>query len=219
MNTRPSNLSQSMSSQHKTILQHFHNSSLIFQKTADLTYTNEVPTSVYNPSGMYGLKAMGVSCKLNRNNFSLEILLRWPSCQAHSWVNNGTCVTMTATSTETFVLWRTDFISRDMRKYSIRLKSIIALHIYILLRRVKASEILIADQTFQPSSIAECQVAEWLSLSLSPWPLMLIRASFTKLSHRSNWFNLSDTLFVLRSFSLLFLYLKTNSFCWNCLTV
>merc|ERR1719411_1591574 len=29
------------------------------QKTADLTYTNEVPTSVYNPSGMYGLKAMG----------------------------------------------------------------------------------------------------------------------------------------------------------------
>ena len=36
---------------------------LIFQKTADLTYTNEVPTSVYNPSGMYGLKAMGVSFK------------------------------------------------------------------------------------------------------------------------------------------------------------
>ena len=36
----------------------------IFQKTADLTYTNEVPTSVYNPSGMYGLKAMGVSCKI-----------------------------------------------------------------------------------------------------------------------------------------------------------
>ena len=32
-----------------------------FQKTADLTYTNEIPTSVYNPSGMYGLKAMGVS--------------------------------------------------------------------------------------------------------------------------------------------------------------
>jgi len=30
------------------------------QKTADLSYTNEVPTSVYNPSGMYGLKAMGV---------------------------------------------------------------------------------------------------------------------------------------------------------------
>jgi len=29
------------------------------QKTADLTYTNEIPTSVYNPSGMYGLKAMG----------------------------------------------------------------------------------------------------------------------------------------------------------------
>jgi len=29
------------------------------QKTADLSYTNEVPTSVYNPSGMYGLKAMG----------------------------------------------------------------------------------------------------------------------------------------------------------------
>ena len=33
----------------------------IFQKTADLTYSNEIPTSVYNPSGMYGLKAMGVS--------------------------------------------------------------------------------------------------------------------------------------------------------------
>jgi len=31
------------------------------QKTADLTYSNEIPTSVYNPSGMYGLKAMGVS--------------------------------------------------------------------------------------------------------------------------------------------------------------
>merc|ERR1719481_1291259 len=29
------------------------------QKTADLSYTNEIPTSVYNPSGMYGLKAMG----------------------------------------------------------------------------------------------------------------------------------------------------------------
>merc|ERR1719189_3231553 len=29
------------------------------QKTADLTYSNEIPTSVYNPSGMYGLKAMG----------------------------------------------------------------------------------------------------------------------------------------------------------------
>merc|ERR550525_2252222 len=29
------------------------------QKTADLTYNNEIPTSVYNPSGMYGLKAMG----------------------------------------------------------------------------------------------------------------------------------------------------------------
>ena len=35
-----------------------------FQKTADLTYTNEIPTSVYNPSGMYGLKAMGVSRRL-----------------------------------------------------------------------------------------------------------------------------------------------------------
>ena len=33
----------------------------IFQKTADLTYSNEIPTSVYNPSGMYGLKVMGVS--------------------------------------------------------------------------------------------------------------------------------------------------------------
>merc|ERR1712018_746856 len=31
------------------------------QKTADLTYSNEIPTSVYNPSGMYGLKAMGSS--------------------------------------------------------------------------------------------------------------------------------------------------------------
>merc|ERR1712039_50761 len=29
------------------------------QKTADLTYSNEIPTSVYNPSGMYGLKVMG----------------------------------------------------------------------------------------------------------------------------------------------------------------
>merc|ERR1711992_308367 len=29
------------------------------QKTADLTYSNEIPTSVYNPSGIYGLKAMG----------------------------------------------------------------------------------------------------------------------------------------------------------------
>merc|ERR1712018_552931 len=29
------------------------------QKTADLTYSNEIPTSVYTPSGMYGLKAMG----------------------------------------------------------------------------------------------------------------------------------------------------------------
>merc|ERR1711981_670811 len=27
------------------------------QKTADLTYSNEIPTSVYNPSGMYGQKA------------------------------------------------------------------------------------------------------------------------------------------------------------------
>merc|ERR1712018_406114 len=29
------------------------------RKTADLTYSNEIPTSVYNPSGLYGLKAMG----------------------------------------------------------------------------------------------------------------------------------------------------------------
>merc|ERR1711910_102368 len=29
------------------------------QKTADLTYSNEIPTSIYNPSGIYGLKAMG----------------------------------------------------------------------------------------------------------------------------------------------------------------
>merc|ERR1711973_460051 len=29
------------------------------QKTADLTYNNEIPTSIYNPSGIYGLKAMG----------------------------------------------------------------------------------------------------------------------------------------------------------------
>merc|ERR1711863_199623 len=29
------------------------------QKTADLSYSNEIPTSVYNPSGMYGLKVMG----------------------------------------------------------------------------------------------------------------------------------------------------------------
>merc|ERR1711982_88213 len=34
------------------------------QKTADLSYTNEVPTSVYNPSGMYGLKAMGNMCQI-----------------------------------------------------------------------------------------------------------------------------------------------------------
>merc|ERR1712107_257297 len=34
------------------------------QKTADLTYTNEIPTSVYNPSGMYGLKVMGVSSNI-----------------------------------------------------------------------------------------------------------------------------------------------------------
>merc|ERR1719325_87558 len=31
------------------------------QKTADLTYSNEIPTSVYNPSGMYGLKVMGTA--------------------------------------------------------------------------------------------------------------------------------------------------------------
>ena len=39
----------------------------VFQKTADLTYSNEIPTSVYNPSGMYGLKVMGVSRELYNN--------------------------------------------------------------------------------------------------------------------------------------------------------
>jgi len=28
------------------------------QKTADLTYKNRLPTSLYNPSGLYGLRAM-----------------------------------------------------------------------------------------------------------------------------------------------------------------
>ena len=38
---------------------------VVLQKTADLTYNNEIPTSIYNPSGIYGLKAMGVSLEIN----------------------------------------------------------------------------------------------------------------------------------------------------------
>ena len=62
------------------------------------------------------------------------------------------------------------FVSRDMRKHSIRLKSIIALHIFILLSRVKASEILIADQTFQSQlncRLLSCQVPVSQSLTVA----------------------------------------------------
>ena len=51
-----------------------------FQKTADLTYSNEIPTSVYNPSGMYGLKAMGVSSQLRSDllpNMAIISLSDW----------------------------------------------------------------------------------------------------------------------------------------------
>ena len=49
----------------------------IFQKTADLTYSNEIPTSVYNPSGMYGLKAMGVSFCFSTYIYSSPEVQTW----------------------------------------------------------------------------------------------------------------------------------------------
>ena len=120
---------------------------LIFQKTADLTYSNEIPTSVYNPSGMYGLKAMGVSL-----GFFLNFNLLHTSKLGNNLIlifQNNLTVTLSHRNVSKIRIWWGDILTPFIRRWQnmTPLLSVLNIPLYLIFK-IAASQLQLSHAPY-----------------------------------------------------------------------